>query len=214
MSELTKKNLDDSRRAVLDARYKVLNYKQKLVTMVSERVPQRLDQYARNVALAQPDVVLAMGANRVQALRSDLAAIADDLVAELGKAAQSDEWLDGTAYATYDDNKIYLALYSIVDPFLEKITKTIEDHGLYSAAPQRAGMQPANNDERKKEFGDVKAINGGDLITKFEGPFFNTLSEALHALGNAKLAVKTAEKEHKRAEVSELWGSSFGITGQ
>lgn len=214
MSELTKTKLADAQRAVLDARFRALGYKQKLVTTVSGRIPERLDQYARKVALAQPDNALAMGAQRLQTLRTALRVIADDIVAELSKAAASDEWLDGAPYATFDDNKIYLALYSVVDPFLQKITQTIEDHGLYSPAPPRPTTQPANRDERKREFADVKPVNGGDLIVKFEGQLLHSLSEALHALGKAKRAVQTAEQEHKQAEVSELWGSSFGITGQ
>jgi hypothetical protein len=88
----------DAHAAEAQQRTTVDELKRECLASIADGPPGKLDDYAKKLSHAQPDVAKGLGRDGVSTLRNELSGAAADLAAELRGAADRIEWPEDKRY--------------------------------------------------------------------------------------------------------------------
>lgn len=189
MTASTQRTIPELRQAEDDARAKLISFQPAVVQAFADHLPGRVESFARKMALAQPDAALALGPEGTQKLRAELRSIADEILQDIRRAGESDEWIGTTTHV--DVSNFHATLHAAINKHLDKIPQAIEANGLNPA------LQSA--------LAGVKPLVISDLLFAYDTGFREAFSAAASELGKIRRDTEAAIAEAKRAAVVDLW---------
>jgi hypothetical protein len=174
-----------ARRAEADA------LKQRCLAEVTSGMAARVDEIAKRIAHAQPDVAKRLGSTGIQTLRKELIEQAELIAAELLTAADQLEWpTRQSEHSSIGPRDIHSALFNyLYGRRMNSIAAIFKRHGF--------AVHDNNAQQSQGLIYPQSFYNESDFVE---------LAEALNALGNAEKAVTDAKAEDDRDTIDALWG--------
>jgi hypothetical protein len=175
---------EDRRRAEAD------QLKRQTLANVAGGIPARLDELAKRTAHAQPDVAKRLGADGIKTLRSELAASAAALAAEVEGAATEVKWPKKQGeFSEVKTRDVHSALFKFMyGKRINAIAEIFKRHGF--------DIQD-DNAQRSQGLVYPQAL--------YDEGEFAPLAGALNALTDAEWAVAKAKKDDDQDIVESLW---------
>jgi len=164
--------------------------KNECLTQVAAGLPGKVDELAKRVAHAEPEITKALGKEGVDQLRTELSHEAALLAADIQGAANEIEWpMPQSDLAKVDARKIHSALFNYMyGRRVDTLASVFKRHGysIRDSNSQRQGLVLPQSLYEEDKFGPVAG--------------------ALTALAQAESRVSRANAADDSSTVDDIWG--------
>lgn len=194
MSEQTKHALEQANEAVARAEANVTLSKRQALSAIADKIPEAIDQRAKEIAQENPDVTRNLGKEGINNFRSDLAERAAALAAHMRNGEDNIEWpdkklLESSRFWGIPTAEISKAVCKHMSGSpIEQIDAVFGRYGYRAQPPSIAARIPVLPPQSLFAIEDVEIV-----------------SQALEQLADARTAQLKAKAEDDEAVVNDLW---------
>lgn len=194
MSEQTKHALEQANEAVARAEANVTLSKRQALSAIADKIPEAIDQRAKEIAQANPDVTRNLGKEGINNFRSDLAERAAALAAHMRNGEDNIKWpdvelLESSRFWGAETRKIHNAVCDSMKG--SPIDEVKEVFAQYGYKPKTYSFLPSD-----------PLLNPYFLCAMED---LEIVSQALEQLADARTAQLKAKAEDDEAVVNDLW---------
>ncbi|OZC62805.1 hypothetical protein CH267_00145 [Rhodococcus sp. 06-621-2] len=168
--------IEEAQAAVTKCEGEVLARRTKILAEVAEALPRNVDAYAKSIAQRQPGVTKNLGHEGVEALRTELRAVADDLAGELVVDGDKIAWSNKNGEAVH--SSLFPYFYG---PRLAKVSAVLRRSGF---DVEHAGILPQYLYQDRDDA---------------------ELNSALSRLQGARARLEKARADADRDSIDEMW---------